>query len=132
VADEDKGFRSIFNGLDLDGWEHYVPPGYTEDRKWKAAGGRLVAGGTNYLSTKRRLDKCELIFDWKLPAKAGNSKIVVSIGGRMQDVVLPEGTKAGGWHRQTLKSEGGNAPIQFLPAEGLEIMNVFVREQKER
>jgi hypothetical protein len=132
VADEDKGFRSLFNGLDLDGWEHYVPPGYAEDRKWKAGNGHLTAGGTNYLSTKQRFEKCELIFDWKLPAKAANPQIVVSIGGHMRDVTLPKGAKAGAWNRQTLKSDGGSAPIQFLPAEGLEIMNVFVRELKEK
>src|SRR4051812_15078697 len=68
VADEDKGFKALFNGLDLDGWEHYVPPGYTSDNKWKAEGGRLVAGGTNYLSTKRKYGPCELVFDWKVPA----------------------------------------------------------------
>jgi hypothetical protein len=130
VADEDKGFKSLFDGLDLDGWVHYVPPGFTEDRKWKAADGRLIAGGTNYLSTKESFGPCELVFDWKVPAKAANPAIVVSVGGRMRDVTLPTGAKAGTWHRQTLKSDGGSAPVQFLPADGLEIMNVFVRELK--
>jgi 3-keto-disaccharide hydrolase len=130
VAEEEKGFKSLFNGLDLDGWEHYVPPGFSEDRKWKAAGGHLVAGGTNYLSTKMSYGRCELVFDWKVPAKAANPACVVSLGGHMRDVTLPKETKAGGWHRQTLTSDGGSAPIRFLPAEGLEVMNVFVRELK--
>lgn len=132
VAEEAKGHKALFNGLDLDGWEHYVPPGYTQDDKWKVRNGHLVAGGTNFLSTRQKYGPCELIFDWKVPAKAADPKIVVSVGGRHIDVTLPKGgVKAGGWNRQTITSGGtGAAPIQLLPAEGLEIMNVFVRETK--
>jgi hypothetical protein len=130
VAEEARGHKALFNGLDLDGWEHYVPPGYATDNKWKAEGGRLVAGGTNFLSTRRKYGPCELLFDWKVPAKATDTKIVVGVGGRHRDVTLPEGAKPGSWHRATLKSDAGSAPIQFLPAAGLEVMNIYVRETK--
>jgi hypothetical protein len=130
VADEDKGFKALFNGLDLDGWEHHVPPGLMSDHKWKAVGGHLAAGGTNYLSTKQKYGPCELVFDWKVPAKAADPKVTVSIGGRMLEVALPKGAKSGVWQRQTMKTDRGPAPIQFLPVGGLEIMNVFVRELK--
>jgi Domain of Unknown Function (DUF1080) len=130
VADLDKGFRSVFNGLDLDGWEYYVPPGFSDDRRWRARDGRVSAVGTNYLSTKRSFGPCELTFDWKVPAKSANPACVVSIGGHMREVVLAKGAKAGEWHRATLTSGGGNVPIQLLPTEGLEFMNLFVRELK--
>jgi Domain of Unknown Function (DUF1080) len=130
VANEDVGFRSIFDGLDLDGWEHYVPPGFSSDQKWQVRGEHLIAGGTNYLSTKKTFGKCELVFDWKVPAKSAEPKMVVSVGGKMHDVTLPKDAKAGVWHRATVKADSGPTPIQFLPAKGLEIMNVFVRELK--
>jgi hypothetical protein len=132
VANEDVGFQSLFDGLDLDGWEYYVPPGYPSDPKWQVRGEHLIAGGTNYLETKKKFGKCELVFDWKVPAKTAEPKIVVSVGGKMHEVTLPDGGKPGGWHRTTLKAETGPAPIQFLPAEGLEFMNVFARELKEK
>lgn len=132
IANVDVGFKALFNGADLDGWEHYIPPGFTEDKKWKAGGEKLIAGGTNYLTTTKKFGACELIFDWKVPAKTEQPACVVSAGGRMIDVSLPRGAKAGGWNRQTIKSGSvaGPAPIQFLPAVGLEIMNVYVRELK--
>lgn len=131
VANEAKGHKALFNGLDLDGWEFYQPPGKPEDRDWKAAGGRLVAGGTNYLSTKLQYGPCELVFDWKVPAKAEAAECVVSVGGHMHAVKLPEGVKAGGWHRATVSApSAAAAPIRFLPAAGLELMNVYVRELK--
>jgi hypothetical protein len=56
---------------------------------------------------------------------------VVSVGGHKVTVPVPKGGKAGAWYRQAISTEGtGPAPIQFLPAEGLEVMNVYVREVK--
>src|SRR5262249_18721513 len=99
VAKLDNDFRNIFNGLDLSDFELYVPPGFQSDPKWKVSDGHLFAGGTNYLETKKKFGKCELVFDWKLPAKAAEQKIVVNIGRKMQDVTLPKEAKAGDWHR---------------------------------
>lgn len=132
IAKPAEGHVSLFNGLDLDGWEYWIPPGYAEDKEFKATGGRIVTGGTNFLSTVKKFGACELIFDWKVPAKTENAVCKVSVGGRIMDVTLPEGAKAGNWNRQTIKVEkvAGPAPIQFLPGKGLEIMNVFVRELK--
>jgi 3-keto-disaccharide hydrolase len=123
VADEDKGFRSIFDGLDLDGWD-------TEAGAWKAGNGHLTASGTAKLVSAKNYGPCELVFDWKMPAKTADAKVAVSLGGRVLEAQFPKGVKPGGWQRQTMKSDGGPAPIQFLPTEGLEIMNVFVREIK--
>ena len=50
----------------------------------------------------------------------------------MLTVSLPKDERAGPWHRKAIKAEHvvGTAPIQFLPAKGLEIMNVYARELK--
>src|SRR5438270_892898 len=36
TADVDQGFRSLFDGLTLNGWDYWTPPGYASDHKWKA------------------------------------------------------------------------------------------------
>ena len=131
IASEAKGHKMLFNGLDLDGWELYQPPGIDADKEWKAGGGRLVAGGRNYLSTKEKFGPCELLFDWKIPAKSADTECVISVGGKMHNVKLAENAKPGGYHRATLKFDSiSAAPIRFLPRPGLEIMNVYVRELK--
>ena len=131
-AKECEGHVALFNGLDLDDWEYWTPPGLSETKGFKAAGGRIVTGGTSYLSTKKSYGASQLIFDWKVPAKAEKPECVVSFGGHMITVTIPKGGRAGSWNRQTITAEkvAGPAPIRFVPNDGLEIMNVFVREQK--
>jgi hypothetical protein len=132
VATADSGQKALFNGMDLDGWTFWTPPGYSADKGWKVAGERLVATGSDFLATKKEYGPCALVFDWKVPAKAEKTECVVSIGGQKMTVQLPKGAKAGAWNRQTIKAEkvAGAAPIEFLPAQGLEIMNIYVRELK--
>jgi hypothetical protein len=134
VANVWEGHVSLFDGLTLDGWTFWTPPGFSSDKGWKAGGGHLRAAGTDYLSTKKEFGPCELIFDWKLPAKSEKRECVIQVGGHMRTVTLPEGAKAGTWQRHTQKVESvaGTAPIMFLPAPGLELMNVFVRDLKEK
>lgn len=130
VAAEAKGHQLLFDGLELGGWEHYLPPGFTEGRKWKAAGGRLVAGGPEYLVRKGSFGQGELLFDWKLPAKATIPERVVMIGGTAHGVKVPADARPGNWHRTTLAVPAGTGNLTFLPVEGLELMNVFFRETK--
>jgi hypothetical protein len=93
-------------------------------------GGKLVAAGTAYLMTPKAFGPGELVFDWKVPAKSAMPECVVSMGGQMVTVTLPKWRPAGSWHRQTIKAESvaSPAPIQFVPSDGLEIMNVYFRE----
>jgi len=132
IARLDEGHVSLFDGLTLAGWELLTPNGNNADEGWQAGGGRLLAVGTNYLSTKKAFGPCELIFDWKLPPKTEKQECTISVGGSMQSVSLPDGAAPGSWQRHTLKVEkvAGPAPIQFRPVAGLEIRNIFVRELK--
>jgi hypothetical protein len=64
VAKVWEGHVSRFNGLDLTGWR-------TEKDAWKVKDGKLVAVGKEEINQgKARLARGELLFDWKLPAKA--------------------------------------------------------------
>jgi hypothetical protein len=120
------GHVSLFNGLDLKGWA-------TEKDAWKVAGGVLKCAGKADIATEKAYKEAELIFDWKVPAKTENAGCTVSLGGLPITFTLPEGTKPGGWHRQKYTVERGkeSAPITFKAGEGLELMNVFVRELKK-
>jgi hypothetical protein len=128
VAKVAEGHVSIFNGLDLKEWK-------TEEGSWKAGGGRLVASGKADLVSGKNFGPCELIFDYKLPAKAEKAAVTVSIGGKPA-LPPPPGATPGAWKRMSITAEVGSvkqpAPVVFKATEGVEIMNVFVRELKEK
>lgn len=121
------GHVSIFNGIDLKGWT-------TDKDAWKVKGEKLMPAGKADLVTEKKYGTCELVFDWKVPVKTEKPECTVSVGGATATVKLAGASKPGAWHRATLKGEQGIAatPIAFRPSEGLEIMNVFVRELKEK
>ena len=150
VAKVAEGHVSLFNGLDLKGWKTakddwkvnlggfgtvFVPSlgGMTEKNNWKVSGGVLKAAGKAKLESAKKYGKCELIFDYKLPAKSKTKDIVVAVGG-LTSTIRPPGDKAGTWLRVQIQGEALSppGPIVFTPVEGLEIMNVFVRELKEK
>jgi 3-keto-disaccharide hydrolase len=121
------GHVSVFNGIDLKGWT-------TGKDGWKAGGGVLRCASNADLVSEKKYGACELIFDWKVPAKAEKAECMVTVGGMAPLKISPgAGAKAGAWKRETLKTEPGVAPgsIVFHAGPGLEIMNVFVRELKE-
>lgn len=125
VAKVWEGHVSLFTGLDLTGWK-------TDAGAWKAGGGVLRAAGKAPLTSEKQYGACELIFDWKVSAKADAVAVPVKVGGPTPIMVsLPAGAKGGGWHRQTIRREAGPVgPIVFPPMAGLELMNVFVKELK--
>ena len=124
-AKEWQGHVSIFNGTDLTGWK-------TDKDAWKVGGAVLKAAGKGALTSEKKYGPCELVFDWKVPARADKAQCVVSVGGTGTTVALPANVKPGGWNRAALKSDAaGEAPIVFQAADGLDLMNVFVRELKK-
>jgi hypothetical protein len=121
-----EGHVNIFNGLDLKGWK-------TDEGAWKVAGGKLVAAGKADLVGEKKYGPCELILDYRLPAKAGKTEVEASVAGAPPPPPTPGG-KPGAWQRRTIKvaSTDEPGPIVIKAAEGTEIMNVFVRELKEK
>ncbi|HEV3438496.1 MAG TPA: family 16 glycoside hydrolase [Gemmata sp.] len=117
VANVADGHVSLFNGIDLTGWN-----------SWKVTGEKLVSAKTEGLETEKKYGAGELIFDWKLPA-ASTATWNVEVGS--QKVALKV-ENPGKWQRKHLTIDQGAAPapIVFKPTAGLEIMNVFYREAK--
>jgi hypothetical protein len=112
-----EGHKSLFTGLDLDGWT-------TAKDAWKVAGGVLRCTGKADLATVKKYGPCELIFDWKRPEKS-DGKYTYEFAGIAKEA---QG-KPGSWQRESMKLQGNSSgPIVLKAADGLEIMNVFLRE----
>src|SRR5262245_22496699 len=126
VGTIDPGYKLLFNGLDLNGWK-------TEEGTWHAGGGHLKATGKADLASEQKFGPCELILDYKLPAKVDKAEVLASVGG-LPALPNPPGEKSGGWRRLRLKAEPGTvkspAPIVLKATPGVEITNVFVRDLK--
>lgn len=115
----DEGHKSIFNGTDLTGWK-------TEKGAWKAGGGHLRAAGKAGLTYDAIPETgAVLIFDWRVPAKSA-AKLEVDLAGTPLTVTAD---KPGTWKRTQalLVPKAGGSAVTFKPAEGLEIMNVFLK-----
>jgi hypothetical protein len=144
VAKVYQGHRSLFSGLDLAGWK-------TDEGAWKAAGGHLRAVGKADLVSEKSFERFELVFDCKMPAKSKGdwsvefgtntafsaSNADASSRGKWTRVVLTVGKDGvsqvvNGRQIGDVKPGVDAGPIRFKPAEGLELMNVFVRELKEK
>ncbi len=126
VAKADQGHVSIFNGLDLKGWE------VAKKDAWKAGGGVLRCGGDAQLVSEKKYTRCELVIDWKLPAKAdkpfaawagpvffevaanGHGKIAWSNEkGTKIGAGDYEGIKPTGWNRIVVGYDGNNATFSI-------------------
>lgn len=119
-----EGEKSIFTGIDLSGWK-------TEKGAWVVTGGHLKSVGKAGLSSTRIPAKGGvLVFDWKVPAKSA-AKLELDLSGAATSLTA---NKPGAWQRSQVQCgpQAGGASVTFKPAEGLEIMNVFVRELKEK
>lgn len=122
------GHRSLFDGLTLAGWK-------TDPGAWKAAGGQLKCTGTADLVTEATFGPYELIFDAKWTTAGGPPALRYPDDvKRFVTTAMPQGAKAGTWARTTVTvGKGGPAgPIAFKAVPGLELMNIFVRELKEK
>lgn len=116
-----EGHVSIFNGLNLDGWK-------TEKDAWKAGGGIVRAAGKADLLREGLLPNGGVVlFDWKVPAKSDVS-LTVNVAGTP---VTLKADKPGTWQRSevTLAPKAGGSALALEPVAGLEVMNLFAKEQ---
>jgi Domain of Unknown Function (DUF1080) len=119
VAKVDAGHRSLFTGLDLTGWKPEV------DEGWKASDGVLRSANKGAVTTTNELPPGELIFDWKVPAKAEGTYMVLGAERRPTSLTGKPGT----WNRAVVKKTQAGT-IGFPPAEGVEIRTIFFAPAK--
>lgn len=122
IANVDGGHKSLYDGLTMTGWK---------GEGWKA-GGALRSSGANDLTMTGKIGKGELIFDWKVPAKAEKQECVISIAGKSAALKQPPAGKPGAWSRAkvTLATITEPAPLTIKGVEGMEIMNLFFASAK--
>jgi hypothetical protein len=65
IADEDKGFRNLYTGLDLSGWK----ADDAAKKHWQPRDWTLHTGGGAALATEKAFGDAEFIVDFKFPAK---------------------------------------------------------------
>src|SRR5262249_6056704 len=84
IADEDKGFKNLFTGLDLSGWKA------SADTKlqWKPDDGVLHHDGkAEALETEKEYGNAEFIVDFRIPKGGKGSTFVFRQGARRSAVV---------------------------------------------
>jgi hypothetical protein len=86
VAKKEKGFRSLYNGLDLRGWKQVAGnEGHWRAKNWVLDyDGKSEARDKN-LWTEKEFGNFMLIVDWKLPAEDGTEQV---------PVILADGSEA--------------------------------------
>ncbi len=86
VAQKDKGFRSLYNGLDLRGWKQTQGhQGHWKAKNWVLDyDGKSEAKDKN-LWTQEEFENFTLIVDWRLPPEDGTEQV---------PVILPDGSQA--------------------------------------
>jgi hypothetical protein len=65
TADEDKGFRNLYTGLDLSGWK----AADAAKKQWQPRDWTLHTGGGAALATEKAFGDAEFIVDFRFPAK---------------------------------------------------------------
>ena len=116
IANDDEGFRPIFNHTDLAGWVLNVGT-------WTVKNGTLTCTGNRGLIYKLPGKKTELLFDWKGPP-------TVSLTEQVAAAVRPlpfVAKEVGKWQRERIKL-GPSDSIEFGFNNNLEFKNIYLRE----
>ncbi|HEV8608408.1 MAG TPA: family 16 glycoside hydrolase [Tepidisphaeraceae bacterium] len=149
TAEDDRGFKSIYTGVDLSGWK--VETG--QEAHWQAKDWNLdcdgkVDGEKKNLVSEKSYSNIELIMDWKTSAKPAPQQVPILLGGN-----VPEGKidkPVGQWNRAIITIENGKTKIAVndQPAfdgpaieketsiillhrpEGIQFANLYVRPLK--
>jgi hypothetical protein len=153
VADEDKGFKNLYTGLDLSGWKaddeakkHWQPKDTVLHYDGKGEGKDVA------LATKKSYGDAEFVVDFRLLGKDNKEcDLFFRKGGKSTGLVLKGVIKAAGqWNRLratlrgtsvelTLNGEKvgtvkGSFPaegvLELAPSEPMDFANLFVRELK--
>ena len=119
IADEDKGFTSLYTGLDLKNWK----AAEANKGHWKPSDWVLHADGKGgELLSEKEFGDYELIVDWKLPAAKKDEKATGSIGLSVRQTDLARtGISIGADGKVSVSEMAGNAVGIIVPAEMKEV-----------
>jgi hypothetical protein len=113
VANEDEGFKTLYTGIDLSGWEG-------DPDHWTVGGWSLLYDGSgNDLTTSATFGKFEIMIDAKCDNPEG--EIYLMIDGEKRMIPI----NAGNWSRFISQGEGGT--IRLGGSSKAEFCNIFIR-----
>jgi len=80
-TDKEEGFKTLFNGKDLDSWKLIVSGKADPKETFQVKDGIIVVSGhpNGYFYTDKPYKNYVLRFEWRYPKKAGNSGCLVHI-----------------------------------------------------
>jgi hypothetical protein len=110
VAEVDRGFRSLYTGVDLSGWK--VAAG--QDGHWTAkdwildCDGKAEGENKNLFSEKSYAD-FELIMDWKTSAKPAAQEVPILLGAAVPQAKITK--PPGQWNRAIITVTGSTTKI---------------------
>jgi hypothetical protein len=117
-CDLDKGWKSLFTGLDLNGWK------VSDEAKkhWKMSDGVLSYDGEGIfkdgpLWSEKSYGNFEMVVDWRLP---GAGKAGVRLRGvqmlqpeaGLSNLIVMQGEKAGSWNRDFIRANGDRVTLR--------------------
>ena len=94
-ADDQDGFKPLFNGKDLTGWKTFHGTSDVKPEEiWVVKDGVIHCTGkvNGYLITEKDYADYVLKMQWRWPAKPGNSGVFVHVKG--EDKIWPKGLEA--------------------------------------
>jgi hypothetical protein len=116
IAEKATGFRTIFTGITLDGWED-------DANGWSAGGNTLrCEAGSSTLTTSDSFGAYEFVFDYQCKAEGSSAYIVID--GKQTE--LPCET-TGSWTRFRVEGDGGTIGIGGNNAV---FTNLFIKTEK--
>jgi len=147
VAEVDRGFKSLYSGVDLSGWK--IEPG--QEGHWSAKDWNLdcdgkIEGEKKNLLSERSYSNFELIMDWQTPAKPAPQEVPIVLGGAIPQAKITK--PAGQWNRATITIrdtstkiavndqpviDGPNLAAKETPiillhrSEGIQFANLYIR-----
>ncbi len=124
IANDDEGFRPIFNHTDLTGWE-------ASDKGWNAKGGQMNSVDTSVAKYFYKSDKPrnEILFDWAGPEELKFRDYLVQLNGHNERTLKAK--KTGSWQRERAFVNEQSNGIGFVPGKDLKLKNIYLREIPE-
>ncbi|HEV8290467.1 MAG TPA: family 16 glycoside hydrolase [Tepidisphaeraceae bacterium] len=150
VAELDRGFKSLYTGVDLVGWKlDDGQQGHWTAKDWNLNCDGKVEGEKKNLVSENSYADFELIMDWKTPAKPAPQQVPLILGGVTPAAKITK--PPGQWNRALITIEGTKTKISVndqpaidgpdLPAkespiillhraEGIQFANLYLRPLK--
>ncbi len=150
VAELDRGFKSIYTGVDLTGWKvEAAQQDHWQAKDWTLLCDGKVEGENKNLVSEKSYADFQLIMDWKTPAKPAPQQVPILLGGVFPQCKIDK--QPNQWNRALITIQDGKTkisindqpaidgpliaatgtPIILLHrAEGIHFANLYVRPLK--